>query len=868
MNGDTMDTNNKNPSPFMKLFGDDPDGEFQKIRNKIYSYVWSRDRRDEGKLDWVLSQNGINRNVPERFIEGTPYESVAFKSIRELPCWLILANKEISADFTRYIYSINDLEVDVDLKANHTAQSEAHLSKIITLLQNPNFVRYTQNLRVRIHFPDKYPFQDLPSFNRHALEGIATTLNGFEQLKHLVVRIVPMQGPRDYELRLAAFPFYPMSLTNWSIHMFNDTTSNWDIVSGEQIHRLNLAWTAYQATGSLTAKVNSGGAEKNEVSGGQSLDGEEMDNLPKEPVAVLNKNGSQKRKSRKMRAVSAMATSTRSASATPSVAASSRLSSPDPAPVKTDGASPSSGMKLPGDRAPSRFRSSDFEPFREPSDNCSSTDVSVISAAGLSPPPSPPQSPVKNLVTEIPAKPSEVSPDKRQRTAITPPTPKVDSTAKSKELTEFMLSQTSKPPSPASSSATLGRSQDGFENLPTTAGVSDGAIPTADGVDSKEPLQKKKRRNRKKSKKPKVADSANTSVECAEDQMATAGVQLNEGEGENDVSPPKKAGITEEQLCFLREMEGLQRQCGHTLWYATPKQDIPLSELADIKPYSASHCLAVKADGSHYIIYRTQEVNRYLRQQERIAASELEKDAQRMKTKEKRQSKKVKEVLIRRRGPLNNLRREAEDTKQPKAGKDSNNLEKIVKESGNNEFDNIDYDDECYPRVEEPICHDYLDPQSQYGHPQSSQSAAGTPIPVQAPQNHTNLARNMPTKDEAFALKGQNTQALMGQELRTLDVGHTDMNALVKDNWVSTNTDNRCQHVTDSEMQPVHENPALFANATSMEQGHLEYRRVEGQHHVKDIDDPDYVNSLAAQCSDNDGLSVCQDNGETNDQAE
>ncbi|KUI52567.1 hypothetical protein VP1G_00023 [Cytospora mali] len=789
----------------MKLFGDDPDGELQKIRNSIYSYIWSRDRRDEGKLDWVLSQNGINRNVPERFIEGTPYETAAFRSIRELSCWLILANKEISADFTRYIYSINDLEVDVDLKANHTAQSKAKLSKIITLLQNPNFVRYTQNIRIRIHFPDKYSFQDLPSFNQHALEGIATTLNGFEQIKHLAVRIVSMQDPRDYELRLAAFPFYPMSLTNWSIHMFNDTTSNWDIVSGEQIHRLNLAWTAYQATGSLTARVNTGVAEKNEVSGGQSLDRKEMDNLPKKPVAVLNKNGSQKRKSRKMRAASAVATGIKSASATPSVAASSRPSSPHPAPMETDGASPSFGMKLPEDKAPSCFKASDLEPFREPSDNCSSTDVSVISTTGPSPPPLPPLSPVKNLVTETPAQPSEVSPDKRDLTAITPPTPNVGGTANSKELSDFMFPQASSPPSPATSSVTLGRSQDEVENPLATARVSDGATPSADGVDSKEPLQKK-RRNRKKSKKPKVADSADAPVECAEDQMAIAGVQLNKGEGENDVSPNKKAGITEEELGFVRYIEELQRQYGQTLWYLTTNQDIPLSELADLKPYSASHCLAMKADGSHFIMPRTREVNRYLRQKERIAASDLEKDAQRMKTKEKRQSKKVKEVLIRRKGPSNNLRRQAEDTKQPKAGNDSSDLEKIVKESGNNDFDSSDDDDVCYPPFEEPTRHDDLDPQSQYGHLQSSQLAAGTQTPVQAAQNHTNLAHIMPTK--------------------------------VKDNWATTNTDNRCQHVTDFDMQPVHENPALFVNATSMDPGHHGHHQVEKQHHVKEIDDP------------------------------
>lgn len=202
-------------SPLLKLFGVDrfgPGQSLQHIRDKVYSYAWSRIRRDDHKLDFVISETGVNRNVPERLVFGEdPYSAFRAPRTPPPPCNLLLVSKQVSKDFARYIYSVNDLEVDVDLKPLHTKKAQAALDKISRLLSNPNMKKYARNVRVRIHFPATYPAANLPDFNQSALDNISCALDDFQQLEYMAIRVVPGQDtPLDYELRLAAFPFYPM----------------------------------------------------------------------------------------------------------------------------------------------------------------------------------------------------------------------------------------------------------------------------------------------------------------------------------------------------------------------------------------------------------------------------------------------------------------------------------------------------------------------------------------------------------------------------------------------------------------------------------------------------------------------------------
>lgn len=864
IDNNTIDANKMQPSSLMKLFGDDPDGKLQEARDKIYSYTWSRDRRDEGKLDWVLSQNGVNRNVPERFIEDTPYGSAAFKSIHELPCGLILTNKKISADFTRYIYSINDLEIDVDLKAIHTAENEAKLRRITTLLQNPNLVRYTRVVRVRIHFPDKYPFQALPGFNQRALEDIAITLDGFERIEHLVVRIVSMQGPMHYELRLASFPFYPMSFTDWSIRLLNDTASKWDIVGGEQLHQLNLAWEVYQTTESLTTQVNTRVTKENFVPDSQFFSVEGIVSLPKKPVTAQQKNGSQKRKARKIRGGSAEATDTGFASTTPSVSASSHTSSPVRIPLNTDGPDSSSGTELLEGGASSQSRSTNLEPPVLLSQACPAPELPAISAVSPSQPPSPPLSPIKLLKLASAIDPSAsgtsgevavmpvdsvASPENHDRTALTQPSTIVEDTAETNERTEFSKPQTSCPPSPAPSSAAACQSQDEAEGLSEAGGAPGGAAPLAGEVDSTQPMQKKKRRTRrKKSNKSKAAGSPATPVESAKNQLVAYGVQLNGHENENE-----NAITLENQTNIFEEPQGLQNFNGNILWQFASSPDVPLSELADLEPLTDSFCMATKADGTKYLMHRTREASWYLRQKQRLSASQLEKEAQMRRAKEIRQSKKVKEVLIRRRAPSHILRRQVGDTKQQKVGKLSSGSKKSVNRLSNDEDDRQKElltscdslgasipmtvpgtgggsiedsgelkcgNDEYDPRYMDPTPHEYECPQS-------SQPAT---------ENHNEWAGS--TEDDELRFECQNMRAPTGQEMHVLSSDHSDMDAPVESKQALANKNWQCDHETDKDMDSAYVSSTLFAGSNSMDQDRHEDSPAEQQQLIEEPDEP------------------------------
>lgn len=267
-----------------------------KIRDLIYSYAWSRDRRDEQKFDFVVSQWGVNRNVPERFIPDTPYGISAFQHPEKLRCDLHLVNKEISADFRRFIYSVNDLEIDIDLKPERTKQAENELQKIVTLLQNPNFQEYTQTVRVRIHFPSRYPKKDLPVVNQETLDKVAHALDSFRQLQYLTIRVVPSQDKCfDYELRLAAFPFYLMHMTRWSLRILNLGTLKWDLIEGQRVQELDKAWELYQKTGNLSAATNGSSTVKITLP-------KDKASASTKATALSNLNGSQKRKHRKRKA--------------------------------------------------------------------------------------------------------------------------------------------------------------------------------------------------------------------------------------------------------------------------------------------------------------------------------------------------------------------------------------------------------------------------------------------------------------------------------------------------------------------------------------------------------------------------------------
>lgn len=849
-----MATINNRPqaSPFAKLFSSEThvDSQLQKIRDKIYSFAWTRERRDEGKLDWVLSENGINRNVPLRWIENALSGRIS-ESIDECPCWLLLVNKQISADFTRFIYSVNDLDILVDLKAVHNNQNEARLDKIVNLLQNANFQRYTRSARIRIHFPDNYPFQNLPAFNQHALEKIAVALDKLQQLARLTVHIVPMQGPQVYELRAATFPFYPMAMTNWCIRMLDSSTYNWDVVGGEQLHQLNLAWDAFQANESLTATVRtSDAAQKSTMHGGQI-------HPAKEGVGVSNKamdvpkNGSQKRRRRKLKAISTATVLdvSRSTSEVPSDDMSTHASSHISAPSKGGQSATISDDNLGPEADSSQVKSFGANMSVQTPEETLGYVSSAQSATVSTRPPSPPTSPTKLMKTStvMNTSDSRLNDDAVESDTIEGQGIAVEKHAKHapEESSQAEQSQMASSSSSTSGSVTLGRDQTEdeatlhatTEEMPSVAAT----IAKVAEVDDEKLGEKKKRRNRKKAKKSKVTKTADDLPYCNDAQNRPAEA---EDKGETDLDDTADAQASNS---MGGDWEGI---------ILNAKRHFPLAEIIDLSPWQKTDSLLVytRTNGKQGVISRDSDLDRLLRQQERKAAQESARQAERTRTKEKRQAKKMKEVLIRRKEPSNGLlRRGLGDAKQPAGSKESDLKKRLgdiaekclgedVPASTTGSSEDIDSNDEGvsspedvgssaeqahHPQHEYPLRREHLDANESdaarhYHQPPSYSASAQGGNPSSTPAD-VSFNEDRTSEDSSQA---DHQKKL---ELRHPRIDHIDKpvsnNALLDDQHT---TGQFADHSESSNSQGSSE--AVATNVASASKKHQEDHEIEDQH--------------------------------------
>lgn len=664
-------------SPFAKLFSSASQEakQLQKIRDRIYFFAWSRERRDEAKLDWVVSENGVNRNVHLRWIDESS-SGLKRNHIDGLPCWLPLVNKQISADFIRFVYSVNDLDILVDLKADHTNSNEDKLDKVASLLQNANFQRYTRSARVRIHFPDKYPFQNLPVFNQYALENIAMALDGFQQLAHLSVRVVPMQGPGTYELCLAAFPFYPMSMTNWSIRVLNNKTYNWDLVGGEQLHHLNLAWESFQETGSLTATVQAPeDAERPKTHIDQAPEAKVVVGVPKKLAVGQKKNGSQKRKDRKLKALTAVTapSASKTSSEAPTKGASLRSSSPamdhsvDHRSISVSSHNSGSGAQPFHTKLPILVVPTPATP--ESPDPVPADQKATGTASSFLPPPSSIKPGDTPRVKKEPASEIDNEALETESAAEHCPCPAEASNTTPEQRLNLEHPRETSPCSSAPSSVTLSRdqSEDGdaipnsVEEIPQVETTLRGA-----GADSDKPVQKK-RRNRKKGRKTQPIDTEN--------------VPSNDDSGQNtpitsgDNGGPILISTFDDQGVFSVD----KNSDGFVL---IAKRTFVLADIVELAPWGEEgRVLQYKtANGRWGLTPRSPDLDRLLRQKERMAAQETERQAEKMRAKGKRKTKKAKEVIIRRKGPSDVLRRRVEDTTQLAGGKQGSDLRKRFNE--------------------------------------------------------------------------------------------------------------------------------------------------------------------------------------------
>ncbi|PSR85789.1 hypothetical protein BD289DRAFT_482490 [Coniella lustricola] len=191
------------------------------ILETIYEYAFSRERRDASKANFVISQDGFNRNVPERETSYNENGVLVAHKIQSLACNLHLANRALSKKFLRYIYSESSLQLNIDLKCTETEQGRAHFQRISDLFCNPNIQEFTRSLRLRIHLPSAYTLPTIPRYNVEFLEEIAMQIEKMHALGSMELFVIPMNGPLHYELAAATLPFMRSKLRGlWSLHLY------------------------------------------------------------------------------------------------------------------------------------------------------------------------------------------------------------------------------------------------------------------------------------------------------------------------------------------------------------------------------------------------------------------------------------------------------------------------------------------------------------------------------------------------------------------------------------------------------------------------------------------------------------------------
>lgn len=627
-------------SPLLKLFGPNPvvngaEVDLRKIRDLIYSHAWSRERRDDQKLDFVVSQWGVNRNVPERFIPDTPYSTSAFQHPENLRCNLHLVNKEISSDFCRFIYSVNDLEIDIDLKPDHTQQAEVELQKIAALLQSQNFLKYTQSVRVRVHFPSKYPINHLPAFNQRALENIVCALDQFEQLQYIVIRVVPShEQALDYELRLVAFPFYLMRMTRWSLRVLNFTTYKWDLIGNQQVSALDKAWELYQETGSLSAAKVDCAAIKTRVAKDGALS---ITNS----TAFFNMNGSQKRKQRKRKAADTVFDKDVSSGHDCKILSKpaqtpDRFNSPDIRDVSaTSGTGPAGSVKL----SQAEDLSSEGENVHT-SAELSANKLGCMAAGPPSPPISPSQSRASQQINE-----NSPSTETSAGEVVLTPSESTDENATFEPTLNLnnakggkIHSQASRPTSPPPLS-------NAYHPDPEPRGSAEPSeahdIPNAEGAElSGTQRSRKTKRKSKKSRKAKVIKSPEPEPEQIPELGRTADSDLTAfGEMED-----KKLVSTEESTATVEDVPDVTLVCEETQvltvrqWYGANNDQARSTNIRD----------ELQRIQWQVQVRSRQTIDMRRRQIQRSRDGQQLAEVQKKETREKRASKKAKVLHLRR----------------------------------------------------------------------------------------------------------------------------------------------------------------------------------------------------------------------------
>ncbi|KAJ4162981.1 hypothetical protein NW754_014403 [Fusarium falciforme] len=196
----------------------------QRIRHRIYSFVWSQDRQDPDDGDFIVTRWGVRRNLsrhyPRSFIDVRHDLTLLHHDTG-----LLFANAATSKDFTEYIYGVSKVEIPITATYD-TIQSvqnggwRPHDDEdmlVHNLYTNKrHFEEHAKNVDVVIIFQEITNDGAFYDADMH-LDEIRYVLNYWDiGAKGGELRVIVNYATNhvtDLELETAAFPFFPLAFT-------------------------------------------------------------------------------------------------------------------------------------------------------------------------------------------------------------------------------------------------------------------------------------------------------------------------------------------------------------------------------------------------------------------------------------------------------------------------------------------------------------------------------------------------------------------------------------------------------------------------------------------------------------------------------
>ncbi|KAJ3517885.1 hypothetical protein NM208_g14641 [Fusarium decemcellulare] len=196
----------------------------RRVRHRIYSFVWCRDREDVDRGDFIMTSWGVRRNLNHDYPRSRIHVHHDLTLLHH-DTSLLFTNAATSEDFSDYIYGVSKVEIPINVtyqtdRDYQRGRWRIHLDEdmlVANLSMNKRlFEAYATDVDVVIIFPTSMGERDFYDAGVN-LGAIRDTLDQWDLgAKDGQLRIIvnyPTNHVTYLELQTAVFSFLPMAFT-------------------------------------------------------------------------------------------------------------------------------------------------------------------------------------------------------------------------------------------------------------------------------------------------------------------------------------------------------------------------------------------------------------------------------------------------------------------------------------------------------------------------------------------------------------------------------------------------------------------------------------------------------------------------------